>query len=229
MTYKSTLSVLMDLFMSHGNAIALSTRSLLGFIKDIKTLEIIEQQLAQILEDHYLKDSERQQIAELSRFSVCRGIHTCELRYKITKADAAKQLLAKEAYKNVTHITFMGDDFGQPDQPGTDYFLAKWIKAQAADPQSTFEGCVIQVLPEENYSHQKQLLTSPAQPDIVLTSTAETGKVLNIISKQALEIKSTMSLINQSIMGLQSLFTQENTVPKVNSSDSIGTPLGYNI
>lgn len=102
------------------------------------------------------------------------------------KAEAAQELLAHPSYNHIKHIAFLGDAFGQPEQPGTDYPLAAWINTQNA----TYESCVIQVMPYEKRETDKQLLTSLARPNILLNSPEEAVNMLSQIYTYALEEKS---------------------------------------
>ncbi|OCH98973.1 hypothetical protein A8135_09465 [Legionella jamestowniensis] len=200
-------------------SICLLTAPLRELVNDKSVLQIIEHQFAELLTDHYLKTEEGEFKKELARFSIWKGIDICELRYNTTKAEAVEKLLAFPDYSTVTHLTFFGDDFGQPYQPGTDYSLAAWINNHNGDPSSRYKGYAIQVIPPNKQETQKQILTSPARPHLVLTSPRRVGEALDQINEYALEVRSRSMLITKAIAQIKEQFPESNILQPSTSKE----------
>lgn len=189
-------------------SVSILSKPLQAQVKSASELAVIEQQFADLLK-HFLLDQHGIKCAELAQFSVWQGKNISELRYNATKAQAAEQLLRGESYSNVKHITFLGDDFGQATQPGTDYSLAAWLN----DPASPYQHCVMQVMPYAAHDTQKQAVASPARPDIVLDSPQVAGQVLTSCCEYALEATSRSALITSSFAQLRPLISGDRLLP----------------
>ncbi|WP_133130003.1 trehalose-6-phosphate synthase [Legionella yabuuchiae] len=204
---------LIDALIEEKNySISIVSSPLRDLIKNESDLNLVEHKFAQLLKAKFLTPKEGESPEALANFSVQRGIHICELRYNQTKAKAASELLKDERYRSVTHIAFMGDDFGQAHQPGTDYSFAAWINEHNANPQSPYTGTVIQVMPDHKRPTQKQSLSSPARPNLIVRSPNVAGEFLTRCSKYAFEANSRHALITQAIAQLSQRFAERTVL-----------------